>query len=153
MRGLTTSCPWLRCWVGRVIDHRLMATIIIHQGHHHPHHHQQQRQHQQQYEDPTAYENPSTVYRTHNIFDVSASSASSTASSAFPTHFSSFATTTNGGGGAGSQPSSVHKTYQQHPFDSSLPAINSTLGLLPLNSPLLPPQTHHHHRSIPPTPT
>ena len=128
-----------------------------HHGHHHTHHHQQQHQHQEQYEDPTADENPPTAHCKHNIFDVSASSAMSTASSAFQTHFSSSSTTTNGGG-AGSQPSSLHDSYQQHPFDSTLPAINSTMRYDPPSpsSPQLPPlplQTHHHHRSIPPTPT
>jgi len=119
-----------------------------HHHHHHGHHHthqQQQHQHQQQYEDPTAYEDPTTAYCTHNIFDVSASSALSTASSAFLTHFSSSSTTTtnNGGGGAGSQPSSLHNTYQQHQFNSTLPAINSTMHYDPPSpsSPQLPPSS------------
>ena len=93
-----------------------------HHGHHHTHQQQQhQHQHQRQYEDPTAYEDPTTAYRTHNIFDVSASSASSTASSAFLTQFSSSSTTTtnSGGGGAGSQPSSL------------LTLINNTNSTLP----------------------
>ena len=47
----------------------------VHHGHDYTHHSQQQ---QQQYEDPAAYEDG-----THNIFDVSASSASSTAFSEF----------------------------------------------------------------------
>jgi len=108
-----------------------------HHGHHHPHH--QKHQHQQQ-----PYEDPTTAYRTHNIFDVSASSASSPASSAFPTHFSSSSTTTNnGGGGAGSQPSSLHDTYQQHLFNSTLPAINSTMCYDPPSpsSPQHPPSS------------
>ena len=85
---------------------------------------------------------PPTAYRTHNISDVSASSASSTASSAFPTHFPSSSTTTNGGG-AGSQPSSLHDTYQQHPCNSTLPAINSTMRYDPPSpsSPPLPPSS------------
>ncbi|EDR06948.1 uncharacterized protein LACBIDRAFT_299352 [Laccaria bicolor S238N-H82] len=123
-----------------------------HHGHHHTHHHHHHHHHQQQYEDATAYENPTSAYRTHNIFDVSASSASSTASSAFPTHFSSSSTTTNNG--AGSQPSSLHETYQQHPsFNSTLPAINSTMRYDPPSpsSPQLPPANpppssfHPHH--------
>ncbi|EDR06960.1 uncharacterized protein LACBIDRAFT_299392 [Laccaria bicolor S238N-H82] len=126
-----------------------------HHAHHHAHHHPQQHQHQQQYEDPTAYENPTSAYCTHNIFDVSASSASSTASSAFPTHFSSSSTTTTANG-AGSQPSSLHETYQQHPsFNSTLPAINSTMRYDPPSpsSPQLPPANpppssfHPHHLS------
>ena len=136
------TCRWLHSWVVLVIDLRLMATIMIttviitHQ--------QQQHQHQRQYEDPMAYEDPTTVYRTHNIFDVSASSALSTASSAFLTHFSSSSTTTtNNGGGAGSQPSSLHDTYQQHQFNSTLPAINSTMRYDPPSpsSPQLPPSS------------
>ena len=116
----------------------------LHHGHHHTHHHQQQHQHQQQYKEP---------YRTHDIFDVSASSASSTASSAFPTHFSSSSTTTNGGGGAGSQPSSLHETYQQHPFNSTFPAITSKMRydppspsspqLLPSSTTNPPPSSFH----------
>ena len=110
--------------------------------HHHHTHHQQQHQNQQQFEDPTAYENPPTAHCTHNIFNVSASSASSTASSASPTHFSSSSTTTNGGG-AGSQLSSLHDSYQQHPFNSTLPAINSTMCYDPPSpsSPQLPPSS------------
>jgi len=116
-----------------------------HHGHHHTHQ-QQQHQHQRQYENPTVYEAPTTAYRTHNIFDVSASSTSSTASSAFLTHFSSSSTTTttnNGGGGAGSQSISLHDTYQQHPFNSTLPAINSTMRYDPPSpsSPQLPPSS------------
>ena len=92
-----------------------------HNGYHHHHH-------------------PTTVYRTHNIFDVSASRASSTASSAFPTHcFSS--STTNNGGGAGSQPNSLHETYQQKPFNSTLPAIYSIMRYDPPSSPQLPPSS------------
>jgi len=84
------------------------------------------------------------AYHTHNIFDVSASSASSTASSAFPTHFSSSSmTTNNGGGGAGSQPSSLHDTYQQHLFNSTLLAINSMMRYNPPSpsSPQHPPSS------------
>ena len=113
-----------------------------HHGHHHAHHHQQQHQHQQQYEDPTAYEKPPTAYSAHNISDLSASSTSSTASPSFPTHFSSSSATTNRGG-AGSQPSNLHETYQQHPFNSTLPAINSTIRYDPPSpsSPQLPPSS------------
>ncbi|EDQ98226.1 uncharacterized protein LACBIDRAFT_336159 [Laccaria bicolor S238N-H82] len=105
-------------------------------------HHTHQHQHQQQYENATVYENPTLAYRTHNIFDVSASSASSTASSAFPTHFSSSSATT-ANNGAGSQSSSLHDAYQQHPFDSTLPAINSGMRYDPPSpsSPPLPPSS------------
>ncbi|EDR06973.1 uncharacterized protein LACBIDRAFT_299430 [Laccaria bicolor S238N-H82] len=130
MWSLTTSCSRLSAWVDPVIDRRLMTTW------HHTHH----QQHQQQYENATVYENPTSAYRTHNIFDLSVFSASSTASSAFPTNFFSSSTTTN----KGSQLSSVHDAYQQHPFDSTLPAINSGMRYdppSPSSAPLPPSST------------
>ncbi|EDR06935.1 uncharacterized protein LACBIDRAFT_299321 [Laccaria bicolor S238N-H82] len=132
MWSLTTSCSRLSAWVDPVIDRCLMTTW----------HHTHQHQHQQQCENATVNENPTSAYRTRSIFDVSASSASSTASSAFPTHFSSSSTTT-ANNGAGSQSSSLHDAYQQHPFDSTLPAINSGMRYDPPSpsSPPLPPSS------------
>ncbi|EDR06952.1 uncharacterized protein LACBIDRAFT_328342 [Laccaria bicolor S238N-H82] len=94
-------------------------------------HHTHQHQHQQQYENATAYENPTTAYRTHNIcFQRIVYRFLSIPSSS---------TTTN----KGSQLSSVHDAYQQHPFDSTLPAINSGMRYDPPSpsSPQLPPSS------------
>jgi hypothetical protein len=125
MWGLTTSCRWLRSWM---IDRRLIHHHH-HHGNYHPYHQQHQYQHQQ-YEDPTAYEDPTTAYHMYNVFDVSASSASSTA---FPTHFPSSSSTTNHGGGAGSQPSSLHDTIFQlyPPGDTQYDALRPPFPFLP----------------------
>ena len=121
----TLHCPHLSLY-GSIWLPDLRSSPNAYHGHHHIHHH---HHHPKQYEDPTAYED-----HMHNIFDVSASSTSSTASSAFPTHFSSSTTPTMEEVVQGASQVAHTTLMNNNPFNSSFPVINSTMRYDPRSS-------------------